>query len=370
MKNSSVFLRHGGKILSIIFAILGIVALVIYFSSSKDSKPVKPWDKPRISETGRDVDNESRDPVAGKDAGLPRFADNEPVKITIGVGEMGFESGQINFLGQVKSSDITFDDEKVSDWVTFEVNETDKFIVLKNKDELAEGINSKEFNVVLSNGPERKHVIISFEHETKPAYVTWPQRENKTVNRNFDDLKNPLLFKLEGSGKVYGDCMSGSAVFSEGLYRQYNVRRIKGKPACVYNFGDADPVGEMHAIWDLGGRFLLVKDDGSIRRLGGEEAALEPEIMKDRLKGSTGLILEVNDAGDELLKRYCEAMSVTPGNLHITLPKKLWFAVYGTVLKKYNDSGLIDTLNTSGKKVGWMLKSYADSYAIIIQKPD
>jgi hypothetical protein len=63
-------------------------------------------------------------------------------------------------------------------------------------------------------------------------------------------------------------------------------------------------------------------------------------------------------------------MSVTPGNLHITLPKKLWFAVYGTVLKKYNDSGLIDTLNTSGKKVGWMLKSYADSYAIIIQKPD
>ena len=173
-----------------------------------------------------------------------------------------------------------------------------------------------------------------------------------------------MTFKLANGKIVYGK--------SRGLnvpFQVYKGKISRRSPACVYEFSDEDPVAEIHALWDLGGRFLLTKN-GTMLTLGGENRPIGPEIKDDIQKIDKPLVLETNDNGKKILDVFCEAMGVPSGSLSIVLPEEVWSALYQTVDKVAVDNQLKGKISNSGTEIRWRLKNHADSYAIIIQKSD
>jgi hypothetical protein len=195
---------------------------------------------------------------------------------------------------------------------------------------------------------------------------SWPVRKSETVNGGIEGLRAPFEFEIGDSRNVSGLSYSGEQMPFSTTCRAYIE---KGNPASVYSFSDKDPVGEMHAIWDLGGRFLL-KDGGEVVVLGGDNASLGPKMMKDSRKAGDELVLEVNDVGRALLDKYCGAMGFQSGSLQIVLPGKFWAAVYQTLNKVAVDNKLMDAVYRPDKDVNWRLKGNNGNYSIIIQKSD
>ena len=223
-------------------------------------------------------------------------------------------------------------------------------------------------NEVETEEEQEDETIIVATTNDKEKHVRgyWPERKSETVNDGFEDLIDSFAFQLENSREVYGlSYLKRQVPFDTTCRRDIE----NGSPACVYSFSDKDPVGEMQAIWDLGGRFLL-KDEGVV--LGDVGASLGPEIMNDKHKAADKLVLEVNDVGEALLDDYCDAMGILPGRLQIILPGKLWVAIHQTLFKvAVVDNKLgVNTIFKQGKEINWRLKSFKGSCSIIIQKSD
>lgn len=212
--------------------------------------------------------------------------------------------------------------------------------------------------------PEQEEPVAEISDQQEPEVKAWPQPEGDTINSSFPNLKNPASFKLVNGKMVYGQ--------SSGLnvpFQVYKGKISRRSPACVYEFSDEDPVAEIHALWDLGGRFLRTTE-GTHLILGNDNSTIGPEIKYQEQKADKALVLEVNNNGRNLLNTFCEAMGIPSGSLSIVLPEKVWSALYQTVDKVAVDNQLKGSISNSGSEVKWRLKNHADSYAIIIQKAD
>ncbi|MCP5007142.1 MAG: hypothetical protein GY941_24845, partial [Planctomycetes bacterium] len=159
--------------------------------------------------------------------------------------------------------------------------------------------------------------------EIKP----WPQPQGKIINTHFPGIKDPASFKLANGKTVFGQ--------SRGIrvpFHVYEGKISRRSPMCVYEFSDKDPVAEIYALWELGGRFLL-KKDGKFLTLGGTNASIGPEVERDIQKTNNPLALETNLKGEKVLDDFCEAMGVPSGSLSMVMPEKVWSALYQTVDK-------------------------------------
>jgi len=211
---------------------------------------------------------------------------------------------------------------------------------------------------------EKTGPVTEITNQPDAEVKTWPQPQSEIINSHFDNIKDPATFKLANGKIVYGKSRGLNVPFQ--VYKGNISRR---SPACVYEFSDEDPVAEIHALWDLGGRFLLTKN-GTMLTLGGENRPIGPEIKDDIQKIDKPLVLETNDNGKKILDVFCEAMGVPSGSLSIVLPEEVWSALYQTVDKVAVDNQLKGKISNSGTEIRWRLKNHADSYAIIIQKSD
>jgi len=217
---------------------------------------------------------------------------------------------------------------------------------------------------------EEPQDLVVHDEDREPVLppVSWPTWEGGEINSEIKDLDKPFEYLLDNSavsGRVYGLNHTGKQVKFSATDK--NCIK-KSMPACVYHFSAEDRVGEMQAIWDLGGRFLL---SGEVV-LGGDSSRLDPEIMEDSYQAGDDLVLEVNNVGRALLKKYCDALGTLPGSLQIILPGKLWAAIYQSLFKVAVENKLIGPVyNYEGKEVSWRLKSHGkNDYSIIIQKSD
>lgn len=289
---------------------------------------------------------------------IAHFKDSDPLDFELPRDSQNLQLGPILIKGRFKETDITINDSKISDWIKPVVTKEGDGIFLKI-DEIPENFREGSFGLVLAGGGQRQ-INLRIEKES------WPVQISKTVNGDFEDLSEPFEYKLENAVRVYGLSYIDNQL---GFDSTYEHRFKNRSPACVYSFSDEDPAGEMHAIWDLGGR-LLLKDEGVI--LGSDSAGFGPEIMDDKHKAGDVLVLEINDTGRKLLDNYCDAMGISPGSLQITLPRSLLAAVYQTLFKVAVVDNKIDvgTIFKEDKEVSWRLKGNKDGYSILIQKSD
>ena len=286
------------------------------------------------------------------------FKDSEPLVFELSQDSQNLSLGPILIEGSFKETDITIDDNKISDWIKPVVTKEGDGIKLMIS-EIPEDFREGSFGLVLAGG-DKKQIDLKMEK------TSWPVQISKTVNADFEDLSEPFEYKLENAVSVYGLSHIDNQL---GFNSTYEHRYKNRSPACVYSFSDKDPVGEMHAIWDLGGRFL--KDGGVV--LGGVGANLGPKITKSPSKaGDELVVLETNDTGRKLLDDYCGAMGIPSGSLQITLPRDLLAAVYQTLFKvAVVDNEIdVDTVFKKDKEVSWRLKGNKDGYSILIQKSD
>jgi hypothetical protein len=200
--------------------------------------------------------------------------------------------------------------------------------------------------------------------------ASWPTWKGGEINSEIKDLDEPFEYLLDSpdvSGKVYGLSRSGKQVkFSATVKSSIE----KNTPACVYQFSAEDREGEMQAIWELGGRFLLTENEETWK-LGGESETFGPGIWHDRQPVGDELVLSVNDVGTSLLSEYCVSMK-SHGSLKIVLPKTFWAAIYQTLDKVAVENKQVGEVYDAGEKeVSWRLRSHGESdYSIIIQKSD
>ena len=209
---------------------------------------------------------------------------------------------------------------------------------------------------------------VSGKDDLVPA--SWPTWKGGEINSEIKDLDEPFEYLLDSpdvSGKVYGLSRSGKQVKFSATVKS-NIE--KNTPACVYQFSAEDREGEMQAIWELGGRFLLTENEKTWK-LGGESETFGPGIWHDRQPVGDELVLSVNDVGTSLLSEYCVSMK-SHGSLKIVLPKTFWAAIYQTLHKVAVENKQIGKVYDAGEKeVSWRLRSHGESdYSIIIQKSD
>lgn len=195
--------------------------------------------------------------------------------------------------------------------------------------------------------------------------VAWPKPLSASVNTHLKGVSAPFPFELG-----YGKRVLGQSLGREVPFATYKNKMKNKSPACVYQFTESDPVGELHALWDVGGRLLFTDGAGERWILGKDAPSLVPEIVSDRQEFPADMILKVNGRGEELLGEYCKVMSLPPGSLSITLPEKLWSAVYQTVSKVAIDNNRMGAISKPGIEVYWRLSGTLENYAIVVNTSD
>ena len=202
--------------------------------------------------------------------------------------------------------------------------------------------------------------------ETKADIASaWPKPLSTAVNTQLKGVSAPFSFELG-----YGKRVLGQSLGREVPFATYKNKMKNKSPACVYQFTENDPVGELHALWNLGGRLLLTDETGKRWILGKDAPALIPEIVSDRQEFPADMILKVNGRGEELFGEYCKVMSIPPGSLSITLPEKLWSAVYQTISKVAIDNNRMGAISKPGTEVYWRLGGTIENYAIVVNTSD
>jgi hypothetical protein len=322
---------------------------------SRDSEPAEDYEE---SDEPDKADKVERVKESEEAEEIVHFKDSDALDFKLPQDSQKLQLGPILIMGKLKDTEVAINDNKIADWIDPVVTENGDGVLLMIN-EVPENFMEGSFELELAGGDKK---LINLKKEDK----SWPVQKGKTVNEGFEALVDPFEYKLENAVKVYGLSHITNQL---GFGATYEYRFKNRSPACVYSFSDKDPVGEMHAIWDLGGRFLL-RDEGVV--LGGDNASLDSEIMKDKHKAGDELVLETNDTGRKLLDDYCSALGILPGSLQITLPGDLWAAVYQTLFKVAVVDNEIDvnTVFKKDKDVSWRLKGNEDGYSIIIQKSD
>lgn len=202
--------------------------------------------------------------------------------------------------------------------------------------------------------------------ETKADIASaWPKPLSASVNTQLKGVSAPFSFELG-----YGKRVLGQSLGREVPFATYKNKMKNKSPACVYQFTENDPVGELHALWNVGGRLLFTDGAGERWILGKDAPALVPEIVSDRQEFPADMILKVNGRGEELLGEYCKVMSLPPGSLSITLPEKLWSAVYQTISKVAIDNNRMGAISKPGTEVYWRLSGTPENYAIAVNTSD
>ena len=197
------------------------------------------------------------------------------------------------------------------------------------------------------------------------AASAWPKPLSTSVNTHLKGVSATFSFELG-----YGKRALGQSLGREVPFATYKNKMKNKSPACVYQFSENDPVGELHALWNLGGRLLLTDEAGKRWILGKDAPALVPEIVSDRQEFPADMILKVNGRGEDLFGEYCKAMSTPSGSLSITLPEKLWSAVYQTISKVAIDNNRMGAISKPGTEVYWRLSGTIENYAIVVNTSD
>ena len=315
------------------------------------------------------------------------FLDNKSLEIVIPQDSLGFTSEPIRFVGKLKRSGISIDNNKLSAWIIPSIRRESSEIVLLIK-EIPASFSEETFNMLLVGGA-KKQITLLLQREGpgdivdqgnedrgtgEEAPIPWLEPKGSIINAQLEDLSDPSLFTLDDSGRVYGLIPQSDYAPPKKTLLLVMKKRVEDRsPACVYNFSEEDPVGELHALWKLGGRFLFKDDDGKTWKLGDNNSELGAEIIKAKQEAASEWVLSTNETGRKLLDNYCALLNVPLGSISLILPDELWYAVYQTLNKIYNDVDIRSrkTIYKSGTEVGWSLRSHAGgSYAIIIQKQD